>query len=70
MLTLYAHMARTWVREGQRVARGEAIGMVGATGRATGPHLHFEVLTDPVFALRSADIERSRLARLRMVVTK
>lgn len=37
----FLHLSRVDVREGQRVRQGEAIGAVGATGRATGPHLHW-----------------------------
>ena len=44
--TRYAHMGGVAVAEGQAVARGSILGVVGATGRATGPHLHYEVRVD------------------------
>jgi len=41
--TMYAHQARFLVKEGERVEKGQPIGIIGSTGFSTGPHLHFEV---------------------------
>jgi murein DD-endopeptidase MepM/ murein hydrolase activator NlpD len=41
--TMYAHLSRVDVRMGQRLGVGTRVGLVGATGGATGPRLHFEV---------------------------
>lgn len=46
--TLYAHQSRVVVRAGQRVAQGQYLGNVGATGNVTGAHLHYEVLVGGV----------------------
>ncbi len=41
--TLYGHLEAARVAEGQRIRRGDLIGLVGSSGRSTGPHLHYEV---------------------------
>jgi murein DD-endopeptidase MepM/ murein hydrolase activator NlpD len=42
--TLYAHLSRLYVKEGQTIARGDTIGLSGNTGTSTSPHLHYEVI--------------------------
>lgn len=47
--TLYAHLSSVYVVPGQSVARGNAIGKMGSTGRSTGTHLHFEIILNGTY---------------------
>ncbi len=66
--TLYAHMSRlaTGIRAGVKVNQGQTIGYVGSTGRATGPHLHYEVRADD----RPVNPTRVKLAGARKLAGK
>ena len=60
LYTLYFHLERADVSDGDRVERGQIIGRVGASGRATGPHLHFAA------HLRQTRIDPALLLQLRL----
>ena len=47
--TVYAHLSKLLVQAGEKIRQGQAIGLTGATGWATGPHLHFEFRVNGVF---------------------
>ncbi len=63
VVSVYAHNRQNRVREGRTVAQGDTIAEVGSTGRATAPHLHFEVRRDNVAEDPLLYLRRTELAR-------
>ena len=59
--TIYFHLEKFLVNAGEKVRKGQEIGRVGATGRATGPHLHFGI------RLQGARIDPAALLRLSLL---
>lgn len=74
LITMFCHLERIDVQPGQTVKRGEPLGLVGSTGRATGPHLHWSVslnraMVDPALFLVSSSSE-SQVSSLEPQATK
>ena len=63
IMTRYLHLHKRLVRAGERVSQGETIGTVGATGLATGPHLHYEFLVDGVHRNPRSELDKLPRAR-------
>jgi murein DD-endopeptidase MepM/ murein hydrolase activator NlpD len=60
--TVYAHLQRPLVKEGQWVSRGQKIALSGQSGHASGPHLHFEIRKG-VTAIDPAQVMTTQLAK-------
>jgi murein DD-endopeptidase MepM/ murein hydrolase activator NlpD len=73
--SLYAHLDKRLVKEGERVAAGQQIGTSGASGKVTGPHLHMEVSRngdniDPQILLGKLEDSATRTALQRLKASR
>ena len=66
LVTRYGHLSRVDVEAGQPITRGQIIGLIGSTGRSTGPHLHYELRVGekPINPRRFLPQEPAQLAKL------
>lgn len=66
LVTRYGHLSRVDVQAGQPISRGQIIGLIGSTGRSTGPHLHYELRMGekPVNPRRFLPQETTEIAKL------
>ena len=62
--TLYGHMKAVWVKEKMMIKKGDTLGIMGSTGQSTGPHLHFEILFDPMDLLNNEMPDPNKLTIL------
>jgi len=64
LLSLYMHLSKLEVKEGEQVTRGQEIALSGGTGRATGPHLHIAVRWEGIY-VNPATLISLKVPRLR-----
>lgn len=76
LVTRYGHSSKLFVREGDRVGKGQVIAAMGNQGNSTGPHLHFEVLTatakriDPATVIPGLPVAKSRISTEQVALSR
>jgi murein DD-endopeptidase MepM/ murein hydrolase activator NlpD len=70
VFTIYCHLSKAAVKEGQQVAKGDSLGEVGATGRATGPHLHWGTVicgarVDPLSLIEVTTVDKAQSSKIK-----